>query len=322
MAEVLILGAGVSGLTTGLELLRAGCAVRIWARDLPPNTTSNVAAAVWYPYKAYPAERVTEWGAAAYRAFVRLAEQMDSGVVLSHLFDLKREPADDPWWVEAVDGFRHAQPDELPPGFADGYVFTAPVIDTGIYLDYLLRSFRAEGGLVERRAVRDLAEALDRSPVVVNCVGLGARELLGDRDVHPSRGQVVRVRHNGYRRVLLDEGHDAENSVTYIVPRIHDIVLGGTDDEGNDDTTPDPSVTHNILRRVAELEPSFAGLTEADVLSVAVGLRPVRPAVRLELERPAPGHALVHNYGHGGAGVTLSWGCAAEVARMVVEADA
>lgn len=318
--EILIIGAGVSGLTTGLTLLRAGHAVRVWARDLPPHTTSNVAAAVWYPYKAYPVERVTAWGAEAYRTFRRQAEDAATGVMVSELFDLKREPAGDPEWAGAVDGFRHARPDELPPGFADGDVFAAPVIDTGLYLDHLLRAFQAAGGVIERREVRELAEALDDWPVVVNCAGLGARELLGDGDIHPLRGQVVRVRHNGYRRVLLDEGTEAETSVTYIVPRVHDIVLGGTDDEGAVDTTPDPNVTRDILRRVAALDPAFAGLTEADVLSVAVGLRPVRSAVRLELERPAPGQMLIHNYGHGGAGVTLSWGCAGEVARLIAGA--
>lgn len=315
--EVLIIGAGVSGLTTGLELLRAGHAVRIWARELPPHTTSNVAAAVWYPYQAFPVERVAAWGAAAYRRFQHLAREEGTGVAVLDLFDLRRQAGDDPEWKDAVDGFRRARRDELPAGFVDGFVFPAPVIDTGVYMDYLLRTFTAEGGSVERRTVGDIEEAFAHCPVVVNCAGLGARELVGDGDIHPLRGQVLRVRHNGYRRVLLDEGAGPEERVTYIVPRARDIVLGGTDDEGAVDTTPDDAVTHDILRRVAALEPAFAGLTEADVLGVAVGLRPVRSSVRLELERPAAGRALVSNYGHGGAGVTLSWGCAAEAARLV-----
>lgn len=320
--EILVIGAGVSGLTTGVALLRAGHTVRVWARDLPPHTTSNVAAAVWYPYKAYPAERVTVWGAEAYRAFVRLAQDASTGVMLSELHDLKQEPADEPWWVGAVEGFRHARADELPAGFADGYVFAAPVIDTGVYLDYLLRTFQEAGGEIEQLEVHGLGEAFERWPLVVNCAGLGARELVGDQDVRPSRGQVVRVRHNGYRRVLLDERPGSEGSVTYVVPRVHDIVLGGTDDEAGGDTTPDAEVTRDILRRVAAVEPAFAGLTEADVLSVAVGLRPVRSVVRLEREHMGTGRTVVHNYGHGGAGVTLSWGCASEVARLVAEADA
>lgn len=315
--DVLVIGCGVSGLTTGIALLRAGHAVRIWAKALPPDTTSNVAAAVWYPYKAFPADRVTAWGAEAYRKFLALAEQSDTGVIRSEVLDLRREPAEAPDWKDTVDGFRTARADEMPPGFPAGFAFAAPVIDTSIYLDYLMRTFQAEGGRIERHTVRDLAEALDECPVVVNCAGLGARELLGDAEFHPLRGQVVRVRHTGARRVLLDDG--VEGAVTYIVPRISDMILGGTDDEGNESTEPDPAVTRDILRRCVQLDPALAQLTDADILGVAVGIRPVRSSVRLETAPAGAGRWLVHNYGHGGAGITLSWGCAAEVARLVAE---
>jgi D-amino-acid oxidase len=315
MMEICVLGCGVSGLTTGLALLRAGHGVRIWAKALPPETTSNVAAAIWYPYKALPIARVTAWGATAYRVFSGLAGDPATGVMLAELLDLKRRPAPDPEWKDAVDDFRRARKDELLAGFADGYVFTAPVIDTSRYLDYLLRTFRAEGGQVERRAVRDVAEALAEYAVAVNCTGLGARELVGDGEFRPLRGQVVRVRHRGTRRALLDG--DSADEVTYIVPRISDMVLGGTDDEGNESTEPDPAVTRDILRRCARLDPSLADLSADDILGVAVGIRPVRSTVRLEAEHVSGGRWLLHNYGHGGAGVTLSWGCADEVARLV-----
>lgn len=313
--EILIIGGGVSGLTTGLRLLRAGHHVTIWASALPPHTTSNVAAAIWYPYKAYPADKVTAWGAEAYRAFRELSARPESGVRMSDVLECLPAPAPDPWWVSAVEDFRHAAPDELPSGYADGYAFTSPVIDTGIYLDYLVRSYQAEGGRVVERTVHDLAEAFAACRVVVNCSGLGARELVGDRDIHPSRGQVIRVRHNGFRRALLDDY--GPNAVAYVVPRVNDIVLGGTDDEGNESTEPDPAVTADILRRCARLAPAFAGITEDDILNVVCGLRPVRSSVRLEAERPSPERLLVHNYGHGGAGVTLSWGCAAAVASLI-----
>jgi D-amino-acid oxidase len=312
--EVLVVGGGVSGLTSALCLLRAGHAVTVWAKSLPPDTTSNVAAAVWYPYKAYPEDRVTAWGAETYRVFKRLAGDAATGVLMAQVVEARPEPASNPWWVSAVEGFRHARPEELPAGYADGYVFDAPVITMPIYLSYLLERVRAEGGIVEQRAVADLAEAFTRAPVVVNCAGLGARELAGDGDLHASRGQVVRVRHNGYRRVLLDDM--GPNKVAYIVPRVDDIVLGGVDDEYDERTEIDPAQTPDILRRCAKLAPELAGITEEDILSVAVGLRPVRSTVRLELERLGAGQAMIHNYGHGGAGVTLSWGCAAEVVRL------
>ena len=164
-------------------------------------------------------------------------------------------------------------------------------------------------------AVSDLAEAFAACATVVNCAGLGARELVGDRDLHPSRGQVARIRANGFARAVLDD--HGPNAVAYIVPRTRDIVLGGTDDEGNESTEVDDAITRDILRRCARLDPAFASVGPADVISVAVGLRPVRSSVRLEAERPAPDRLLLHNYGHGGAGVTLSWGCADEVVALL-----
>lgn len=313
--DILVIGAGVSGLSSGLRLLEAGHRVRIWAAALPPHTTSNVAAAVWYPYKAYPADRVTAWGAEAYRTFKQLGTVADTGIVMASVLECLAAPGPDPWWVAAVEDFHHATAAELPVGYEDGYAFAAPVIDTDVYLDYLVRTFQAQGGQIIQRTVRDLAEAFAESAVVVNCAGLGARELVGDHDLHPSRGQVVRVRHSGFRRVLLDDF--GPNAVAYIVPRTRDIILGGTDDEGNESTAIDPDVTLAILRRCANLAPEFAALGPEDVLGVACGLRPVRSAVRVEAERIAPERWLIHNYGHGGAGVTLSWGCAAEVVALV-----
>jgi D-amino-acid oxidase len=328
--DVLVLGCGVSGLTTALCLQRVGYHVRIWAKELPPDTTSNIAAAVWYPYRAYPAERVTAWGAEAYRRFMELADDPESGVIVIEVLELRAELSRDPEWAASVEGFRHARPDELPADYADGVAFRAPVIDMSVYLDYLRGVFERAGGLIERRDVATLDEAFAACPVVVNCVGLGARELLGDRDVHAARGQVIRIAHNGFRRVLLDD--TGPNKVAYIVPRVHDIILGGVDDDHDERLDADAAQSASILRRCANLverfDPAFAASLRAhldssasgepaEILGTAVGLRPVRSAVRLEAERIAPDHLLLHNYGHGGAGVTLSWGCAAEVVKLL-----
>jgi D-amino-acid oxidase len=316
--NILIIGCGVSGLTTGLALLDAGYEVTIWARDLPPATTSNVAAAVWYPYKAYPAERVTAWGEYALRRFKQIQADPASGVFLTHVLELRPAPSPDPWWTPAVEDFRHAAVEELPPGYPDGFLFEAPVIDTNVYMDYLMRTFQARGGQLARRAVSDLAEAFAACDTVVNCSGLGARELVGDRDLRPARGQAIRVRPNGFRRVLIDE--EGPNSLAYIVPRTRDIVLGGTFEEGAESTEIDSETTGAILRRCAALAPIFSAITAEDILQVVCGLRPVRSTVRVEAERIAPARLLIHNYGHGGAGITLSWGCAAEVVKLLAEA--
>src|SRR3954465_12059913 len=112
--DILIIGCGVSGLSCGIRLLEAGFSAQIWARDLPPNTTSNVAAAVWYPYRAYPEEKVTAWGAAAYARLGGRGEEPAAGVVMRETFDLRGEAAPDPWWIAAVPDVRRATPDEVP----------------------------------------------------------------------------------------------------------------------------------------------------------------------------------------------------------------
>lgn len=313
--DILVIGCGVSGLTTGLCLLQAGHRVTIWARDLPPNTTSNIAAAVWHPYKAYPAKRVTAWGKISFERFKRLQYIEGSGILMANVLEVKPVPTPDPWWVKAVDGFRHTRPDELPAGYLDGYIFEAPVIDTLFYLDYLVRTFQEQGGHITQRTVDDLSEAFEQSAIVVNCSGMGARELAGDSDLHPARGQVIKIRHNGFRRVVLDE--DGPNMLAYIVPRTHDIVLGGTYEENNESTAIDPATTQSILRRCANLAPEFANVAPDDILNISCGLRPVRSTVRVEAEHITPERLLIHNYGHGGAGITLSWGCASEVVEKV-----
>src|SRR5258707_2935427 len=116
--EILVLGAGVSGLTTGLRLLEEGHSVRVWAKALPPATTSNVAAAVWYPYKAYPEDKVAVWGAVAYQAFERLAGVAGSGVLLSEVLELLPSARSDPWWGAAGVGLFPAPPGPPPPRHA------------------------------------------------------------------------------------------------------------------------------------------------------------------------------------------------------------
>ncbi len=312
--ECLVVGCGVSGLTSGIRLLEAGYGVRIWARELPPNTTSNIAAAIWYPYRAYPEALVTRWAATSYHVFAALASVPESGVRMIGGTELFAHPVPDPWWKEAVPGFRHAFAGELPPGYADGYVLQAPVVETPRYLAYLVERFQAAGGQIEQRQLSDLDEPLAACPIVVNCSGLGARELAGDSSMVPIRGQVVRVAPRPGARFLMDE--ESTHGVTYLVPRSDAYVLGGTAEEGEEDTRPDPAVAAAIIARCTLLDPEVANLP---VLSHAVGLRPGRPTVRLETERPRPGALLVHNYGHGGAGITLSWGCAEDVVKLVRE---
>jgi D-amino-acid oxidase len=312
--DAIVVGCGVIGLTAALRMRESGLDVRIVAAAPPPETTSSVAAALWLPYKAYPEDRVLSWGKRTFEVFEDLARVPESGVRMREGVELWREPVPDPWWASALPAVRRCAEDELPPGYRDGHSFTAPVVEMPIYLGYLMDRFIDAGGYVERRGVSSLEELVD-GRVIVNCTGLGARELVGDASMVPIRGQIVRVRNPGLERFMLDE--ENPEGVTYVIPRSEDCILGGTAEEGEWETEPEPETASAILRRCATLEPRLSG---AEVLEHRVGLRPGRPEIRLELDDAAPGPARVHNYGHGGSGITLSWGCAEETLHLVRQA--
>jgi D-amino-acid oxidase len=113
--------------------------------------------------------------------------------------------------------------------------------------------------------------------------------------------------------ILLDGGNEIFGMV---VPRIDDIVLGGTYEENQEDRSTDDVAVNAIIARCRRLCPELAK-QKPEVLGSACGLRPVRSEVRLEMERLSSGRTIIHNYGHGGAGVTLAWGCAQDVAKLV-----
>ena len=305
---VAVVGGGVVGLTCALELARAGHRVRVHTADPVGATTSAVAAALWFPYRAAPAEAVLRWAATSLEMFSSLAEDPSTGVRLQPGTVVHRsEP--DLWWAPAVPGVRPATDDELPAGAPSGTRCTLPVVHMGRYLPWLLAACDDAGVEVVGGRVRAVAEVPGEAVVVA--AGLRSGELLGDDSGYAVQGQVVRLADPGLRSWLLDEENPA--GLTYVVPRGTDVVCGGTAVEGAAGTEPDPAVEASVLERVRALVPE---LRDAPVLSRAVGLRPARATVRLE-RLPVDGRPVVACYGHGGAGVTLSWGCAGHVARLL-----
>lgn len=297
------------GLTCALRLAEAGHGVRVVARERLAATTSSVAAAVWFPYRAYPFDRVLGWARDSYAVFAALAaDHPAAGIRLRAGTELQRVGGPEPWWAGAVPDL--VEVTDVPPGYATGWRFTAPVVDMTYYLPWLEARLADLGVVPERRTVGHLAE-LDG--LVVDCAGLGARELAADASLVPVRGQVVLCEQVGLDEWLVDDSDGA--ALTYVVPRLDDIVVGGTAQEGMFDRAVDPATASAILDRARALVPVLAG---ARVSGHKVGLRPARPTVRLDAER-REGRTVVHCYGHGGAGVTLSWGCAADVVALVAE---
>jgi D-amino-acid oxidase len=311
--QVVVIGAGVSGLTSALCLAEAGWPVRVWTASEPRQTTSVVAGAVWVPPRqAEGAAQTLAWSVESLRVFRELADDPATGVQMAPALAVGELTGDEALSsaAELIPDLRPADAADIPEGFSAGYRATVPMIDMPHYLDYLTGRLAAAGCAIEIRAVRSLAEAADAAPVVVNCAGLAAGALTGDDSVRPRFGQHVVLSNPGLRQLFLQI--DSAPEWTCYFPHPQRVVCGGISIFDRWDLTADPALTDRIVARCRRIEPR---LREAQVLETITGLRPDRPTVRVEAE--ALGRArVIHNYGHSGNGVTLSWGCARDVVRL------
>ncbi len=313
-----MIGAGVSGLTTGICLAEAGLSVAIQAAEPPRATTSVVAGALWGTHLVGEDERVPGWADLGYTVLTELAGEPATGVHVSEGLMAVRVAQDEP--PEAPNSavpVAYMPCDELPPGYVAGWRLTAPLVSMPDYLGYLETRFLTAGGrLLEPRKFATLTGAVRQSEarVIVNCPGSGARDLVPDPSVVAVRGQVVVAANPGLTEFFVGNGVDADD-LTYVFPHGDTVILGGTQEHGRWSRDPDPATAARILAACAVVEPRLRGVR---VLEHRVGLRPARPQVRLEAEMTADGRGLVHNYGHGGAGISLSWGCAQDAAKLAI----
>lgn len=308
--RAVVLGAGVCGLTCAERLLARDFEVEVWAREHQRATTSTIAGAIWYPFHASPAGRVRGWAFDSLARYRELAQDEESGVRMRTGCELFRPGTQPPAWIGELPALRELASSELPPGWARGFEFQAPVVETPVFMAWLERRVTALGATLKTRGVHSFEEAFAGAELVVDAAGLGARELAHDDDLHPVAGQLVHVEQPDCERFWLDFSGPEP---TYVIPRAHDVVLGGSLEREDADEQARRASLEGLRARCRTLEPRLAGARE---LGTARGSRPARSVVRLEAEEWAPGRLLVHDYGHGGAGITLAWGCAEEVAAI------
>jgi D-amino-acid oxidase len=316
--DAVVLGAGVVGLTTAICLAEAGLRVRVRTAARPAQTTSAVAGAVIGPVFAAPGHpagaAVAAWERAGVAEFTALAADPGTGVHIGRGRCAAR-PAAVAGGTPALDDVPEARlcrPEELPDGFEFGFWATLPMVDMSRYLPYLTERLAAAGGEIQLRPARSLDEAAGEAPLLANCTGIGARALVPDPTTRPVRGQHVVVANPGLDTFFV-EAPVGPSWAAYL-PHGDRVVLGGVAGEDDWNTEPDPATAAAILRRCADIEPRLAG---AEVLAHTAGLRPARPRVRLEAVEIGNVRC-VHNYGHGGSGVALSWATAREAATLLV----
>jgi D-amino-acid oxidase len=290
-----------------------------------------------------PADKVIPWALETYRTLIDLARNPDSGVSMIELYQFSRtEEIQIPDWAIPLGArtvvpspstsFRTSavehgatwtgRPAPERKGseritslkiLKSGFSLRVPLMDTTIYLDYLAKRFVAAGGSIAANTHLTKLEEVDHQfGLVINCAGIGARELVSDADLEPHRGQVAivpRIKYLSYA-VVCDDA-----PLMYAIPRKNDCVFGGTNDL-SDDPIVDSATTAQIVAGCSrELK-----IEKPNVLAERVGLRPFRKSgVRLERDHLTDGRTVVHNYGHGGSGFTLSWGCAEEVFELATD---
>jgi len=309
--SVAIVGAGVSGMTCGILFAERGDRTAIFAEEVGTHTTSGAAAALWFPYDAEPADKVIPWALATYKVLVDLANDPCSGVSMIDLRQYCRTGIIEiPNWASPF-----VIPSEVE-GSLDisvlkrGFALRVPLMDTSIYIDYLAQRFQKAGGEIHANIRFEKLENVDsKFDLVIDCAGIGARELARDPSVEPHRGQVAivpKIDSLNYAIVCDDA------PLMYAIPRTNDCVFGGTNDV-SDDLDPDAATTKAIVSECARV----LKIDNPQVLRERVGLRPFRKSgVRLESERLQDRRVVIHNYGHGGSGFTLSWGCAQQVVEL------
>jgi D-amino-acid oxidase len=270
-----------------------------------------VASAIWASAPVEPAADLRRWAGQSLERFRALADTPDTGVRLAAGTLASRRSAEPPSPARFPD-VEISRAERVPEGFLGAFTAELPLIDMPRYLGHLSARLADAGVPIDLSPARKLADVAERAATIVNCTGIGARALVPDPALRPVRGEHVVLANPGLEHFFLEEPRGEE--WTSFFPHGERIVLGGNALEDDWSLDPDPRSGQAILERCAQVEPR---LGTAPVIEHQVGLRPVRPVVRVEREQLA-GATLIHNYGHGANGVSLSWGCAHDVVELAL----
>ncbi|EWC47916.1 D-amino-acid oxidase [Drechslerella stenobrocha 248] len=346
-AKIVVIGAGVAGLTTALLLAKKRHHVTVVAKHMPGDYdieyTSPWAGANYFPF-SFEHEPARKWERETFPELWRLATQVPEAGI--HVQDarlyvtegvpvtgfMKELMATDPWFKNIVHDFQVIDKSKLPKGMVSGTAFKSVCINTAIYLPYLLGQALLRGVVFKRASVNHVADAADmhssstKADLVVNCSGLMACKLGGveDKKVIPARGQIVLVRNEAPAMYTTSAVHEGDDEMMYIMMRAAGggTILGGCYQKGNWSPDIDHNLANRIMKRCVDICPELTGgkgIEGLDIIRHGVGLRPWREGgARIEKET-IDGVNVVHNYGAAGWGYQASYGMSEDTVELVEE---
>ncbi|XP_066926326.1 D-aspartate oxidase-like [Clytia hemisphaerica] len=338
--DVAVIGGGICGLSSAYQALSEKSLnikqLHIYADKYQSQTTSSGAAGLWRAANVHntPREKLNRWGKDSLDHAIQVLsfdpDSAEKGFAPAHGFLLSRKPIPDVQWAHFGISFvimneqdiRRRFPN-IDPDIKYGVSFSSYTLECRRFLSYTTKEIEKLGGKFFNRKIKSLSELSVKYDVIINCCGLGASELVGDDKMIPTRGQIIYVKAPWIKEFVYDIDV-VDGNVPYIIPNIDRCILGGTKQQFNSSLEPTDYDRNWILENTKKLVPS---VEKAEIIEDWVGIRPGRDEIRLECEiikapttnDPKRTIPVIHNYGHGANGISLSWGCAVNVIEIMKE---